>query len=601
MKTKFLLLFAFFSGSLAAQIERPIGINLTGIRDWSTELVFTDAFKQSRYWTPFNADGSGPWDTGVEVALDENGYPLEIPYDDGINPPQTVRALMLWDIGEAVPQGQYRLIVQGSGQVRLVFGANGVFDCPVDTYVNVTGGVSLEIMESDPADPITSIQFIYPDYVNSYQEKAFTDEFLDFASDFQVIRFMDWLDTNFSPVTTWDERGKKSYFTQTLEHGVAWEYVAELCNLLQKDAWINIPHMADDDYIFQLATLLKDQLDPDLHIYLEYSNEVWNAQFSQHQYAGEKALELGYTGTPWERAWKYTAKRSADIFAIFEDVFGGDARLVKIIPSQAANSWLTNQIVTYFKDPFYNPQQISADAIAIAPYFGGSVANDIVDEGLVNAITIPEIVDRMEETLPQAFAWMVENQDVANTHSLRLLVYEGGQHLVGTGANVNIDALTEKLIQANHHPDLQEPYCQYLDHWFQENGDLFMHFSSHSTYSKWGSWGVKENMADVGNPKYLALQECVFAYNNPSGTAALPGAAAPRIWPNPAIGGVVFVEGEWSPGALQVADMLGRSVSAQVAQTAGGQTRISISGRGVFFLSFRTEVGQLTRKVFIPY
>ncbi|MDV7395682.1 hypothetical protein RZS08_30110, partial [Arthrospira platensis SPKY1] len=179
-------------------------------------------------------------------------------------------------------------------------------------------------------------------------------------------------------------------------------------------------------------------------------------------------------GQPWERTWKYTARRSADIFVIFENVFENDARLVRIIPSQAANSWLSNQLITFFNDPFYNPQQVTADALAIAPYFAGSVANDIVDEGLVNTISIPEIVDRMEGSLPQAFAWMAENQVVADAHGLRLLVYEGGQHLVGTGANVNIDELTEKLIQANHHPDLQEPYCAYLDHWYQHNGDLFM-------------------------------------------------------------------------------------------------------------------------------
>ena len=39
------------------------------------------------------------------------------------------------------------------------------------------------------------------------------------------------------------------------------------------------------------------------------------------------------------------------------------------------------------------------------------------------------------------------------------------------------------------------------------------HFSSHGTYSKWGSWGVKENFQDVNNPKYLAMKNCVFNAN----------------------------------------------------------------------------------------
>jgi hypothetical protein len=507
---------------------------------------------------------------------------------------------MLWDIGEALLQGQYRLIVEGSGQVQLKFGANGIFNCPVDVLVDVSGGVALEILESDAADPISKIRFIYPDYVNSFQEKTFTDPFLDFVADFQVIRFMDWLDTNFSPVESWDQRGKVSYYTQTLHSGVAWEYIIELCNLLHKDAWINIPHMADDDYIEQLALFLEAELDPSLQIYLEYSNEVWNSQFSQNQYAAIKAEELGYTGQPWERTWKYTAKRSADIFVIFENVFDDDARLVKVIPSQAANSWLSNQLITFFNDPLYNPQQVTADALAIAPYFAGGVANDIVDEGLVTAITIPEIVDRMEASLPQAFAWMQENQTVADAHGLRLLVYEGGQHLVGTGANVNIDELTEKLIQANHHPDLQEPYCQYLGHWYQHNGDLFAHFSSHGSYSKWGSWGIKETMDDVQNPKYLAVQACVFSYNASSAADVLreEECLSPKIWPNPANQGVFFVErtdGEWV-----LTDLLGRSVPFSADTMTGGLTRISVARSGLFLLSGQNGRNRWVQKIVIP-
>ncbi|MEZ4950170.1 MAG: hypothetical protein R2784_12385 [Saprospiraceae bacterium] len=74
-----------------------------------------------------------------------------------------------------------------------------------------------------------------------------------------------------------------------------------------------------------------------------------NGAFQQNHDVANLASQLGYTGQPWELTWKYTAKRSADIFKIFEDVFGGEERLVKIIPTQAANPWLTNQICTYFQ------------------------------------------------------------------------------------------------------------------------------------------------------------------------------------------------------------------------------------------------------------
>lgn len=41
------------------------------------------------------------------------------------------------------PEREYRLIVKGSGEVQLNFGARGTFICPVDTLVEVTGAVSV--------------------------------------------------------------------------------------------------------------------------------------------------------------------------------------------------------------------------------------------------------------------------------------------------------------------------------------------------------------------------------------------------------------------------------------------------------------------------
>lgn len=600
MKTKILLsLTCFFTTLLSAQ-ERPIAINLTAVHDYSTELVFTDAFKQSREWISYQSDGSGPWDTQVTVPLNERGYPLEIPYDDGVNPPQHIRALLLWDIGEALPQGQYRLLVEGSGTVSLRFGANGVFQCPVDTLVTVTGGVALQIEASVAADPITDIKFIYPDYVDNYEEQAFTDELLTFLEDFQAIRFMDWLRTNGSNVASWSGRSRYDYFTQSTEQGVAWEYVVELANLLEKDVWINVPHQADDDYIQQLASFFLANLSTDLNIYVEYSNEVWNSQFAQHHYAAEQGLLLGYPEASWDRAWQYTAKRSADIFRVFTDTFGGAERLIRIIPTQAANAWVTNRIMEYFNNPMYNPTQVAADAIAIAPYFGGTdVANTIVSQGEVATITIPEIVARMQASLPVAFGYMEDNKVVADNFDLDLIAYEGGQHLVATGANVNIDELTAKLNAANHHPDLQAAYCQYFDYWYTNHGGLFAHFSSHGSYSKWGSWGVKETMGDVNNPKYLGLQACVFAYNDMStAVGELAEVFTPRqVFPNPTSNGKVSILGDFHAVEIGVFDALGRQVALPTINLSEGLLRIQLPRPGVYFVHLREAGNRQVLKV----
>lgn len=533
---KTLFLFSLFLANFCAisQVIKPIGINIAGLTDYSTELVFTDAFKQSRKWTPSDADGGGAWDSGINVPLNAKGYPLEIPYNDGVNPPQSIKALMLWDIGAAVPQGMYRLKVEGNGKVRLHFGALGTYNCPIDTFVNVTSQVMLEIISSVAANPISDIKFIYPEYINNYQNQTFTTQFTDFLADFQLIRFMDFTNTNGSKVVSWTDRTPYNYYSQVQSNGTSWQYVIQLANETDKNIWINIPHKADDNYIQELATLLQNNLNPNIKVYLEYSNEIWNGAFQQFDDCAAFAESLGYTGPTWERAWKYTAKRSADIFKIFEDVFTNDERLVKIIPSQAANSWLTNQIMSYFEDPIYNPNQVKASAVTIAPYFAGNTANDIVTNGLVDVITIPEIIQSLQNTLAETYQWMSDNKAVADNHGLELICYEGGQHLVATGNNVNNTKLTELLIATNHDPAMQDLYCQYFDYWYDSIGTMFCHFSSHGTYSKWGSWGVKEDFQDINNPKYLALQNCVFKDNTTNTMDNQTTDNTIAIYPNPA-------------------------------------------------------------------
>jgi hypothetical protein len=63
--------------------------------------------------------------------------------------------------------------------------------------------------------------------------------------------------------------------------GVALEHIVGLANTLGASPWINVHHLADDAYVAALATLLKASLRPDLTLYVEHSNEVWNAAFPQ--------------------------------------------------------------------------------------------------------------------------------------------------------------------------------------------------------------------------------------------------------------------------------------------------------------------------------
>ncbi len=565
MKTKTIILFLLVCASFChAQIQRPAGINLVAVDYHSTEYIFTDAFKQARTWIPHTPGQVSEWNSGVDIPVGENGYPIEIPYDNGINPPQIVRGILFTNGIGHYPSGNYRLKVSGAGQVR-VWGAttSTVYTAPVDVLIPVNSSrdrIFIEIEESLKENPIHDIKFIFPDYVNNYQTEEFTKEIRDFLSNFQTIRFMNWLKINRAENELWENRTTKDDVTQSGEFGVAWEYVIDLCNKTQKNAWINIPHRADDNYISELATLFRDNLDPNLKIYIEYSNETWNTNFFQYRETAAYAQDLGYTGTEWERARKYTAKRSADTFHIFETVFPNTNRFVKVIPGRNGTNANT-RLITYFEDPFYNPNQVTADALAIAPYFGNGVANTIGDNGQINTITISEILDLLEEKLAVSFNSMDNNKTLANTYNLELLTYEGGQHLVASkDAYRNNSVLTSKLNAANRHPRMEDMYCQYFDHWYNvaQAGQLTL-YSSHRPYDKYGSWGMKEYMDEEHTPKYDAVTNCIFNQNRLSTAPKTKVAVAVTVFPNPTPS-TLHVNTEESIQQLEVYTMEGKKL-----------------------------------------
>jgi hypothetical protein len=338
-----------------------------------------------------------------------------------------------------------------------------------------------------------------------------------------------------------------------------------------------------------------------LKIYLEYSNEVWNGIFDQHHYAADTALALGYTGQPWERAWKYTAKRSADIFVIFEQEFVDDSRFVKVVPGWAGNSWTTNYILERFAEPAYNPGGIKADAVAIAPYFAGGVANRIGDFGLIQSITIPAILDSMELALVEAYAFMDDNKAVADNHGLDLIAYEGGQHLVATWPYIEDTTLTRKLIAANHHPRMEDLYCQYFNYWYDSTGGgVFASFSSHGLYGKYGSWGVKEFMEDTLSAKYVGLRNCVFSYNQDTTTTSLGKNYNEflKVYPVPSPDGVFYVEHKLPSTSIQLFDLAGRSIPVEVMSIHQGKLRISAPGlQGMGTLIIKSNQSMIVKKV----
>ena len=109
-------------------------------------------------------------------------------------------------------------------------------------------------------------------------------------------------------------------------------------------------------------------------------------------------------------------------------------------------------------------------------------------------------------SLGEAQAWITEHAAITNRFGIDLLAYEGGQHLAGVGDVVNNTAITTLFRAANRDPRMGTLYTQYLDNWKQAGGALFSLYSSVSPASRYGSWGLKEDLNQSTTPKWAAAQ-----------------------------------------------------------------------------------------------
>ena len=532
--------FAFFGILTPTFAQNPIGVNLASFRDWSSEYVFKDAFKMCREWTQVNATTSEEV-AGLVIPLRADGYPQSLPVENaGVQ--LIARTYVLTGQVHPLPEGDYTLIAEGTGTVRIrqsggsgwqTLNSPGMLSFPKET----DGHFFIDILQSDPADPVHNIRLILPGFMDSYETEPYHPDFVDFLEPFQCIRFMDWMRTNGSTIAEWEHRTPADYYSQTVPfagnvpyRGVAYEYLFDLCNTLGKDAWVNIPHMAGDGYIEQFATFMRDHLDAGLKIYLEYSNEVWNTApaFPQSAWVTQQGQAMGYPEPDANQRALFTAKRSADVFRIFEEVFGSESdRLVKVLAGQAGNQAVAETILNAFLNNLenVNPTGEEVDALAIAPYFGNFI-NAAVD--------VEDVLDQAVESMETlAFPRIDNHQNMLTAHgwNIPLIAYEGGQHLDG-----NSPALDALFCEANRHEGMGELYCTYFNYWYEQGGGLFMHYNSTSSCGASGSWGLKEytGQPDAEAPKYRAILDCVVTgVNEPSKSGQT---ASVEIFPNPSTG-----------------------------------------------------------------
>ncbi|MHB1158266.1 MAG: hypothetical protein ACYC26_15685 [Phycisphaerales bacterium] len=492
-----------------------LGMNLAG---WDTEQPCVDLFRMGRLWISHRI-GETVWGSGPALDLDQHGWVRMLEPDCYV---ETILGVMGAG-AEHYPSGDYTVLYEGEGQ--MTFSSNAtIVDASqpgrILLHVDSTlGSLRLNITQTNPANYIRNIHVIMPGRENTWQTDHWRADFLQRWAGVACFRFMDWGRTNNSPIVRWSDRPTLDDSVFRLHHGVPLEMMIDLCNRQHINPWFCMPHQADDDFIRQYATMVRDNLDPNLKIHIEYSNEVWNTGFQQNAYAQQKAVELGLGGSSSEGACLFYVQRAVEIFKIWEEVFGGKDRLARVLAWQAAsdpNVWLDGLLLA-------NTQPGDVDVLAIAPYMSFTIPATSNDPGVpsaeqVAAWSVDQVLDYVERTaLPNSILWISRARGVADKYGMYLVAYESGQHLVGVYGGENNDALTALLQQANAHPRMGQLYTDYYNAWRNGGGDLMCAFDSMSAWTKWGSWGLLQYTDDdpAAGPKFMSTMRWALSLGQP--------------------------------------------------------------------------------------
>ncbi|MBC7784738.1 MAG: hypothetical protein H7144_12950 [Burkholderiales bacterium] len=333
---------------------KDLAMNLGGINYWSPFWPFADALKmESRGFMVGTTNTS----VGLEK-LDAQGYVKDPgtynakPYQNGFHPDKAPRGIYVvtWigdgdvkmnvgaqatDLGhtvsaEGVHRRTYRLLSQYPGITVVNNAANGDYVRDIHIWMPDHTDPTNKSLAPAPGEPAP---FWHPQYIAHLQSVA---------SEVGYLRFMDWTDTNSSPLINWSDNRPADYAFATgntnwrklnvpgIDNvntfggiGVPWEWVIDLSNRLNVDPWINVPHAANDDYVKNLADLFagrvpgKTGLKAGLKVYVEYSNEIWSSgtEFAQGDYADTQRKLQGIEKP------QFNGRRSAEIFNFFDQRF----------------------------------------------------------------------------------------------------------------------------------------------------------------------------------------------------------------------------------------------------------------------------------------
>lgn len=516
---------------LIASTNRAFGVDngsgsigLTGTADYSSQLPFLDIFKSSR---PVKAHAPGEFGkynyTDLREAgyLDDNGWPTEIPEDA-----PTIGFIFSDTIGR---EGTYVLRYEGEGEIDLRFDANIISQKDGEIVFEHGSGTFEVILRStdpnDTGDYIKNISIVKEEYVDLYDAGAtFNPDALDVLADFREFRTMAWQRTIESPIETLDDLPSLDESSWATEYGVPIEALVQLSNEAGTDLWITIPTKANADVIEHYATYIRDNLDPNLKVTVEYGNELWNYGYQDTHDLRAEAIEA-WNLDPGDNIsrFAYVASKAANVALSFQEIFNQvdeDERplLHNTLGTQAAVPSVTEALLRAdawrLNDPdnFIPPEEIF-DSIAVTTYFGGAtLTRDELRADLIDAINDPDVdaqaflFEKLNDpdyplSIPATAAFLREQKEIADRYGLQVTDYEGGAHLLHFD-NTNLPQETVEQLEGFYVDFYRSDYMRELyqsiwDVWREVGTGAFTNHGSVGEPSRYGFFSFLSDLNDT--------------------------------------------------------------------------------------------------------
>lgn len=612
MKTIFTITFFSFLLTLQAQLpdecKLDFGTNLGGLADYGTELPFVNLMRNARQWyTKDIGNPADPFDSGhrMDLAYRPDGYPTHVPQSIP-NSEFDQRVVTIWAITDGWPAGEYTILWEGTGELSFWGGYENLeqtdphritfdFLSPVDNILEMT------IVESDINDPIHNIRVLMPGTESTYETDPFYDLWIEKMSIFPSVRFMDWGVTNSwgQPDTwtwddpslfDWDDRAQMDNYTWANEKGIPYEMMIKLLNDYDLDGWVCVPHRASDEYIEEMATLFKDNLEPERHLTVEYSNEIWNWIFGQAQWLNKYGCEE--QGELWPEGVVPYIQNCLDIWsAVFTDEMD---RITRVAGVQVSWQDVSNRMVT-------NLTPGSFDAITPTFYFGLLTEGDESLDVLGEDATVEDVAFYARQGMEATKGWLQsQKNELADPLGVPMVFYEGGQHITPI-------PFGEEPTYAQALLDIQRDTSMYnmYNEWFDflrtlQTGDeplQLMNFSFIARRSaRYGSWGILETMDQdttlIPAPKYSAVLENINGCDLNVASEEVFGAQSNyTISPNPT-SQYLTISGYLKNSEIVVFNSIGQAVLKQEVHANNVILNMEELKSGTYFVRIDNERGQ---------